>query len=417
MPLDWLTILERTGSVQPNTAGWSMDGGKANMRLVVGENVLSEALLGLLGIAVPDMFRSDGQGGFLPASTGICRILPKAHPQWPWLFCDTVENIAGQQYQDAVDWEATNLGLVGAMEASPLPTYARYREYELQASFSPKQYTLATDEFLEANKVDVWYTRPDSLIQAFTMRPEWLRYLTVTKVPRVEMMSASQGTQVFMGKSGAFPNGDAAGAGQIKAMVPCADVTFVWHAVPYSFILGKGSANTPFGPPALGDGLSVFDFAGGTINQNAFLGFPAGTLLFMGAEPTNIRPVPFPEISLAFNMGGAKYLWSNSRICDIEMKFMYRNPKSPFTYPKSGEEGNRVYAGHNLMLNAQDGQYYPVFWSKYWDTGNPGPAPPATPKRNTKPFPPTTGMGLTYNSFAHELLFSNPDYTVPILIL
>lgn len=377
------------------------------MRFIIGEKYLTEALIGLIGTARPYL-------NIVGNDSGITRILPKAHPQWPWLVCDTMENIAGQQYVDSVDWEFEHLGPDGKMLAEPLPTYARYREYELQASFSPKQYSISTDQFMINNKINVSYVNPKGQWTVLPIMPEWKRYVTVYKTPRVEMMMATQGGHTFMGKIGFFPNGDTAGAGQLKAMVPCADVTLKWHSVPYSFILGKGYANPPFAPDAPNDGMSVFDFAGGTINQNAFLGFPAGTLLFMGAEPTNIRAVPFPVAAAAKNLPN-RYLWLNDRICDIEMKFQYRNPPTDVEYPKPKEEGNRVYAGHNLMLNAQDGKYYVVFWAKCWDTKPP--ADPNTPTRNQKPFPfNVAGVGLVYNSFAHELLFTNPDFTVPFLI-
>jgi len=77
---------ERIASRNPSVAGFSlMEGGRATMKLVIDEPRMESACKQILGYA---------QAG----NKKIERILPVAHPQFPWLYAERISSIEGLEF-------------------------------------------------------------------------------------------------------------------------------------------------------------------------------------------------------------------------------------------------------------------------------------------------------------------------------
>ncbi|AWM40303.1 hypothetical protein GobsT_12280 [Gemmata obscuriglobus] len=155
-----------------------------------------------------------------------------------------------------------------------------------------------------------------------------------------------------------------------------------WFMVPFRYFQQYGDSK-PY--------LTRFQ---NTINQYPFLGFGAGSLLFLGATPTSYIPVT-PDAKLYTQ--GLETGADAGLLCNVKLRFLYTSREGTdvpdSSNPLLTANRNRVAAGHNLLINYSDRRYY------YTATE------------------PTLGSDAgrhpSFDSFPFQLLFTDPLYQQP----
>ena len=176
-----------------------------------------------------------------------------------------------------------------------------------------------------------------------------------------------------------------------------------WFNVPYRFVTGDGV----YGNDGSLINKTVFEYAAYTVNQNPFLGKPAGTLLFEGMQISDPQVRPFPDV-YEEPAGSGKYAYENIFTCDITMYFLHRDPTPAVDYKGFGyypggakNSYNNVYGGHNLVPDSRTGKYWAAVFTQN-----------LTPAKDVVD---QTAQNTIYPSFPHELLFADPAYVMPYL--
>lgn len=323
---------ERINGRSISTAGFGIDGGRAQMVVKVESDKLENATYQCLGNAVP-------------SGVGINRTLPIAHPQYPWMFCERISSIDGIQFKEKLGPNDTINGLPVQLEGDTLSNYARYDTYELTLEFLPRPYALLKDNQL-SDELTAWWDITDTLIlpQIFGNKTEYWRFTELKEVPAGEYLTAQQG--MFQFRMDSNPSGlnlkdQAVGMGQLRLFVNSRGIQFIWHQVPYSFVLS---------------GNSYFDRYSGRVNQFDWYGFPKGTLLLTSVDVLRVYTPPFPEF-VPFN---GSYFPSQAKLCDLQFNMIFKNPPigQPYTYNPLTDNPNNVAAGHNLVPSSLTGKYY-----------------------------------------------------------
>ena len=370
---------------------------KGTLTLHCAADVLPSLIYTLIG---------DTQGGYPKGSADfgkIKRILPLAHPYFPWLYCTAITDITGNAYVNSVPFEATdNFGKEVAgkdLLQSTAPYWNMYREYTVKAEFSQRSYTVVNDSEITTtanNLVDFYSSKNTSDTPDFPLMPvydEWSRFCTVEYDIEGQFLSAEQGQFKMLSKRPTVQVQPTPMKGNIRQFRPGSSITYKWYGIPYEWLTGP-DIQVAGGPPK---GFSVLDYAQGTINQYNFDGWPEGTLLYTGAKVSKIYNRPYPQI--AYNKISPK------RLCDLDLKFTYRDPRRRLEDedPVSGlkQYGSFVPRGNNTVPNARDGYNYPVVYQGV-GTGTPLPDRPFISETDG-------GQGI-YPSFPHEFLFQDPAY-------
>lgn len=366
MPLVWK---EAVDSTEPGQASFTLDGGgkQATYWLTPsGPQDCLDAIVEILGTTSVEV-----------GSGKLQRTLPKSHPQYPWLYASAINSIKGHgispQDLDA-DLQDANTDL----ECEPITDrYVLYREYAYQITFTPRPFALVGDD--EISFYDGSWYNYDGVLEEFQFVDEWTRYTVFTETPTMDFVTATQGQMTFRTQTGGTvaPNGTAYAASP-RMYLPNKTLKCMWMGVPYRYVTSINS----FLAQALG-----------TINQNEWNGYPAGTLLFMGVTPTPYTPV-VPELVPWATTEGTT-VQSTERLANLELTWLYttRGDRS-YDLPTVAPGGNRnhIVAGHNLMPFLVNRRF---LYSA--STGQVGGTPADTP---------------SWLSYPHERLFGDPDAEV-----
>lgn len=308
-----VTFNERADDLSPGVGGFDMKGGKATLILDVAPDELEDAITELLGSVSP---AGDGT---------LTRTLPKAHPFWPWLFASRISNIQGVRFNEAV--EAND-----ELEAPSLDEYGEYELWRLTVEFEPRPYAVLADDSIELESVN-WYDEAGGG-GPVDLSTEYYRFTDYDVLPQPELITANQGqmslvigvstTAVFQ----SFP----------RITMPKAVVKFRWYQIPFSYVDSTNSYLT--------------DYIG-YINQNAWYGWPAGSLLYTGATVVRYTP-PVPDVVPGF----AGVSFSTEKLCDVELVFEYTKREAEYTPTLSNP--NWIVGGHNLQPRFTDRKFYYV---------------------------------------------------------
>lgn len=297
-------------------------------------------------------------------STGrIRRTLPIAHPRYPWLFLQNVDNAQGVNFQQKEQADPD-----GYLEVASLPYYSEYEKYSIQATFSPRPYALIRDEEIPQYTIS-YYDSAGSPQTKRAYNEDW-RYVEWHRGPAAEYLTADLGTWKFA-STGTYPtnpvDGSSAGRGTIRQLVPASTWRLIWHKVPYNYVL---SSNT------------YFDRYIGHINQKAIWGFSPGEALMQAINVLRVYSPQFPE----FTSYGGYDVVSQDKLCDIE--FVMLAVKRTATVSVTPSNASHIVGGHNCVTFAPNGKHYYV---ENFRTGSAGSGKPI------------------YNSVPFDLFFQNPD--------
>lgn len=383
MALNWKELVGDDGSI--TTSGFSNEGGRStglwsldNPTALDLVNSVTD-LLGSTGTVAADITSAATSN----LSYGkVNRTLPKAHPQYPWLYCSAIQKIKGTgDYTKAVP-------VLSAQSTTPISGFALYEKYFYEVEFRDFPGKMLANA---AVPIGTCTYHDGSGGAPITIRyaQEFYRFTSITQTPRQDFAVATQGAMAFRTSDGSAPGGTPF-ADAPRMLLPNQNLTVSWGRVPYRFVTSP---------------KSYFSMAIGTVNQNEFWGYAPGSLLFMGCTPSPYTP-PIPATDLGnFNTAtltesilpwvpGVSFDYcsiDNSRLCNIDLHFILTNRQG--TKVPTPVNKNWIAAGHNLApWWATRGWYYPSS------------VPPKPNEGNTSLQRPQ------WLSFPHELLFTDPDY-------
>lgn len=239
---------ERIGSIAKASAGFSYEGGKATIEYQLQwEDV--------------EQFCKDALGSVAIDGNKLKRVLPLAHPAFPWLFVNSIATIEGYQFVEKAD-------AIAELEAEPIPQYASYQYAKVVLEFSPRPYALFKDESISVYPLE-YFNDAGATVTKDIAAESW-RFVEYATKTSMEYLTAQHGQYRMAGTGEAtapsFP-------GQVRILKKSKNITLTWHQVPFRVSEG----------PNIFDGL-------GKINQIAFFGYGIGTLLFQGWTTT--KPMP-----------------------------------------------------------------------------------------------------------------------------
>lgn len=379
-------LLPEVGDTSVDSVAISNVDSKGTLTLRCAENVLPSLIYTLVGDTGGGYSKQDARFGM------VNRLPPLAHPYFPWLYCTGASSITGHAYTYAEPFATINAAgqdvTNKTLQQSTFPLFPKYREYQVKADFSQRSYTIQSD----ASMVNMWeqvnfYWHRNTtnvpnknLVKCYQ---EWKRFCVIEYEIEGQFISAEQGQYTYLSKTAL--DGQVAGKANIRQLRSGAKITYNWYGVPYEWLTGPDQA-VPGGVPR---GFSVLDKVQGHINQSEFDGWPAGTLLYTGTKTKSIYNRPYPQIT-------AQNIISPKRLADLQLEFVYRDPRKREEDDTQANRGALIYRGNNLVPNARDGYWYMV---RYFGTETSNPLSH-----------PTLGAMGVYPSFPFQFLFQDPAY-------
>lgn len=312
-----LSYDERAHSLSPAKAGFGRTGGKASLPLWIAGDDVVPAITRILGSV------QRGEDGRL------IRGLPLKHPQFPWMVASTISNIQGH----GGEWTVT----VSAppVQSESLPSFALYPWYLYEVEFEHFPWQVCDDESVQV--VETTWFDDDGVEQDTVYAKEYQRFVDVSFEPGIEVVTANYGQQKFRRDDADPPHGYTF-PGSPRVYVPKATVIIRWHFVPFDLLLDAQS--------------TLFRYQG-RINQTAFMGFAAGSLLYLSPRVKRyVPPVPYAS----FGETGVSF--DESYLCDIELICEYTDRTTPSA--PTPTNANWMAEGHNLLPWYGDRQYYYV---------------------------------------------------------
>lgn len=315
----------------------------------------------------------------------IKRRLPKIHPYFE-MPASAILSITGQSLQQ----EATPITPInyGAQTESYVTSgVTNYSNYEMQVEFKKRNYFLKPDSAIARKTASYWPVgaAADESIQLYYAE-EWNRFTFKTFAPLGDTVSSQFGRMLFFAPD--FDTGDEKINGRQYEASPYVHLKnqmleVTWYQVPYRYIFDLTV-----------DGVLYESYLTkfiNRVNQRRFLGCAAGTLLYLGATPTEVYIPPIP--GQVFGAGAIfqpnPLFAEEDLLCNAKLRFIYTPRTSPQDYPDDADpfQGNIIPAGHNLFPNFADRNFYFCYTG---DMGTPDTVRPA------------------FDSFLFEMLFTDP---------
>jgi hypothetical protein len=273
-----------------------------------------------------------------PGDGRIQRLLPLAHPQWPWLYANNIVSVRGIG-------ECVKFNSISPLEAEPMPAFALYPVYEFVIEFGSVPYAVLSDDDIEtATFTTPWVDVNNQAAAEQTYATEWWRFTDYQVVPQNDWLTGTIGSStVFQteGGSGDKTTDPGAKGGAVfpampRILLPNEIIRLVWHMVPWRFYSSPNSYLRRFR---------------GRINQLPWYDWDAGELLYMGASPLRFTPPILQPVN-----------WLHGSVtvgkwCDLELSFI-GTKRNGVNLPSSLPNDNYLAAGHNLLPWQGDNQFY-----------------------------------------------------------
>lgn len=302
---------ERVGSIAKASAGFGMEGGRATIEYQMPWADVKD-------------FCQECLGSVKLNGNRLRRVLPKAHPVFPWLYASSISTVEGYQF------ETTSME-TEELEAPAIDYYAQYAYARVVVEFTPRPYSLFADDSIGTGACI--YMDPTGAMLGPVAVYEYWRFVSFKSKPAMEYLTAQHG-QFRM--AGTIPDG-VAFPGQVRIIKKSKALTITWHQVPY----------------AVSEGPNIFNGLG-MVNQQKWWGYEAGTLLFLGIDTTEPVPPPFPDLETDPDLGTT--VPSADKVVNIVFNMLYCEPVmgARVTPPLT----NYIAYGHNAQPWFKDGKYY-----------------------------------------------------------
>lgn len=300
-----VTFDELIASKSPSSLGFSREGGRATLQVFVQAADFIPAISTFIGAVTR---KGDGT---------LSRVVPRSHPQCPWMVCNRIANIQG--YGSPTQTSASI-----PLEGAGLAAYAQYPVYLFTLEFVHEPFACLLDDAIAVR--DVNYYADDGTLTATKIATEYTRFTSLDFKPQVEIVSATYGFLKFRTSDASVPNGNTF-PGQPKVYVGKSVLTATWHFVPWSVI---------------DDPRSKIVEMLGRVNQDQFLNYAAGSLLYTAC---GIRRyvAPVPE---GIRIGNA-VAFSHDYRCDVQFIFEFTDRVA--TLPPTPSNSSWIVNGHNAF--------------------------------------------------------------------
>ena len=290
----------------PSSSRFSMESSEATLTGSINSDKITNPQ-GIVEVLGSSIAAGDGR---------INRLMPLAHPEYPWLFADGL-TIDGVGFKEKATSDAPTF------DVKPIKDYAKYKLYKYTIHFSTRPYSVVNDVKIKLINYGVgnyWYASetgysvPDPDLPAGPQpgdryAEEWLRYTDYEEACSSDYITAQQGQFTFQ-RSDLYPPHGLAVPGQIKMLQKKTTIKFRWYQVPYSFI------SSPY---------SWINTAQGSVNQFDWYKWKAGTLLFLGYTYKRYAPA-HPYIVPNPGPAGVGLGLSMEKLSDIEFVFLHFDP-------------------------------------------------------------------------------------------
>jgi hypothetical protein len=314
---------EKVESQSPSTAGFGMEGGRAQSSYYFTSWPYSEVSIYLGKVTT----MGDGR---------LQRVLPAAHPVYPWLSAERISNIQGTGRQTKVP----SVAPLFTNGVNNIAHYSGYDAYLTTIEFVPRPYAILPDSAITATLTE-WADEDGAPVEnKFTN--EYLRFTDYEILPDIDIITAQHGNMVFR-TSGGGPDGKSF-TGMPRVYIPKAVLKVRWFQVPYSYIEHTDSI--------------ILRYLG-HINQAEFqLGnrlWPKGSLMYRGVSVKRYTP-PIPNTTILAGLS----VYSPEKICDLEFYFEYTRRVNAHPLSPNPSNKNRIQEGHNCMPHYGDRKFYYV---------------------------------------------------------
>jgi hypothetical protein len=358
---------------------FDMTGGSAKAYYylnTVDSSTVQYAVQDILGYTYPFATNKPGQS---PANQSMSRLIPTTHPKFPYMYASKIASFVGQGVSRAIrqTGSAPSNPSIGYRPIADYEVYLGENAYEVGVEFTSRPYPILQDGSFSPALNGQWFTKNGSQ-NNFTYSPEWVRYVDYDFFPQENTIQGQTGqlNLVISGNTDGF----VPFTSPPWMWLPDQILKVRWFQVPWRYITSTNSYIAG-GPNRNWRGR---------INQNAWWNWPAGSLLYLGynvtkyTPPTNdIQSLPTGDPNFASSINYA-------RLCDIELNFLLTNRYQSGSLGATITNKNYVAAGHNLLPNLADNNFYYAVRSV------------TTP-------PQTVQTAPAWLSFPLEALFSDPD--------
>ncbi len=279
--IPWAEFVTKSGTTQDASFGYE-GGNQATFTIQVYYHDLTEVIRLLLG--------SNKWG--VSGAHNLERIIPAPHPVYPTFLCDRIMSCRPYHWIDKVDEpEPDNLFSGTAI--------SNYEFAIITAKFSLPHW-LRT---IEDNTLDSLYPP----IGGF--RQEYRRFLSLTPNPTTTTFQTEPNTWRWAETGEGGPTVGEFVTNPIAIRLGQIDYLMTWYRVPYhGLLLGPDYTRA-----------TNLEFALGKVNDDEFMGFPTGTLLFKGYRMIPVEnPNPF-DIDPAF-------IYDKNLLVNVELCFGFFDP-------------------------------------------------------------------------------------------
>lgn len=371
-----VTYLEIVDSVSPCGAGFSMQGGRAQMVYdVVSDNTdedetdpADECITDMLGAVT----NAPGAGG-----GQLSRSLPKAHPRYPYMNAVRISSMTGVGVATQED------GYGEEDDDNTLPSFAEYPRYRLHVDFEQLPYAVFDDSEIDVTTGNVWYDDSGAAVTgaATVFTTEYTRFTDYEFRPGGNYLTAKQGQMSFFtSSSGTLPFGKAFGDNP-RIFMGDGTLLVTWYQVPEYYITSP---------------LSYINMYKGRINQLPWLLWGPGQIRYDDYTTKRYTP-PSPILAASWGTG---YLFPQ-KLVDITFQFAVtaRNATAqPFTESPVGQDP----ANLSYVAGGWNAQPWLTTRQFYYTVSVP-------PGSGSGPTSPASGMVPAWLSFAGpQLLFTDP---------
>lgn len=291
----------------PSTAGFGQDGGTATMEFEVSRDDLGK----ILGLVL-------GQAS-INANGSLNRVIPMAHPDYPWLYASRIQTIQGLGVNG---WDRGDKFIFtgfGSVDRTLPAGRINYRVYKVVVQFEPRPYLILTDaQTHRLAQTQSYFNEAGAEVQ-FQDYAEYLRFTSVDYEPSSEYLVAQMGSYFLHSRSLQVSPQQVTptNAGGPKMLVNRNKMIVKWFMVPNQIVnsahlrLGRGKVNFDAWP----------------LPAEPFFGQENGSLLLEGVKFTP-NPGPYPPFSVdPTDRATLTNSYFQSKYVDITFEF------SEFTIP------------------------------------------------------------------------------------
>lgn len=346
-------LLEMIDTVSITQSQYTVDGGSARATFIIDWKDFYAFALSILG------------GSYFDVNYKLKRILPLSLPEAPWLYADRITAFQGIGMDGRANTDTfANFDAFFALDKNVFEYAGVYQKYKITVQFTSRPYRIMSDDdlaFFGVVNRDNWFIDKIQNNQIteqnipFQDTFEYLRYLVVSEEPKTEVLTNSlsawyyklNNKQDATGPDNNFAITTTDGGGS-NITQNKGTVKVKWYYLPYQIV----------------NNINFFN-GYNKLNQQPFLGYPAGSLLFKNIEINSYSsPYPIDNITIGNTVDTILTSYLKNRYCDLTFVFeKFIVPADQLgTLPTNNYRplNGKIRAGVNLQPFSGNNKYYYV---------------------------------------------------------